>query len=125
MKRRFAMLSLVCLLAVGAGAKKEYPLSLQVESEANMESQHPSFRFGFHSWGGGSSGGGFFGHTVAKHIYAVGTDHNAYDFVPKDARDFIVPGIYPARFEKHDVVALVNGREIKLVIVEVKTVETK
>ena len=58
MKRRFAMLSLVCLLAVGAGAKKEYPLSLQVESEANMESQHPSFRFGFHSWGGGSSGGG-------------------------------------------------------------------
>lgn len=99
-----------------ATAKKEYPLTIKVDEERNIENQHGSFHFGF----AGSNGGGSYGHGVTKHVFAEGSDNNLYDLTPKDAKDFIVPGTYQARFDKREMIVLVNGREIKLFIVDVK-----
>jgi hypothetical protein len=118
--KKLTIAALVLLTCFATQAGKSYPITLRVDEEKNIEDAHGHFHFGWHSWTGGSSGGGAYGHGVTKHIFAEGSDHNAYDLVPKNRKDFIVPGTYSARFDKQNVIILVNGREIKTVIVEVK-----
>lgn len=115
MKRFLATFFLILAFAGTAVAKKTYSITLKVDEEKNIESQHSSFRFNRYR--------GVYGHSVTTHIFATGSDGNAYDLVPKNRKDFVVPGTYDARFDKRNVILLVNGREIKTIIVEVKAAQ--
>jgi hypothetical protein len=107
----------VLIFASGTTAKKSYSITLKVQEEKSIENQHGALYF--------NRLGGSYGHGVAVHIFAVGTDDNVYDLVPKDSKDFIVAGEYPARFDNRNLIVLVNRREIKLFIVDVKSLEAE
>jgi hypothetical protein len=123
---RTIALSVALFAAVSVVAKKEYPLTLTVEGGKNETAEHASASFRI---SGANSGGGW-GHKVTKHVYAIGSDGNLYDLVPKDQRDLILPGSYPARLEKRDIVLSVpkpksGTYEVKMIVVDVKPANSK
>jgi hypothetical protein len=120
MKLIVRIASCVLLFLFGSvvlAGNKTYTVTLKVQEEQNIQSQYASMHFG---WSGGN-GGGAYGHKVSKHVFAVGTDNNAYDLIPTHQKDLLLPGSYQARFDKHNVILLVNGHEVKMLIVDVKT----
>jgi hypothetical protein len=123
---RMIALSVALFAAVSVVAKKEYPITLTVEEGKNETAEHGSASFRF----SGANAGGGWGHRVTKHIYAIGSDGNVYDLVPKDQRDQILPGNYPARLEKRDIVLCVpkpksGTYEVKMIVVDVKRADSK
>ena len=66
------------------------------------------------SRGAGNSGGSrsWRGHSVSRHIIAVGSDGNVYDLTPKNQNDFLIPGEYPAYLTSKGMV--VGGLEVCL-----------
>jgi hypothetical protein len=112
----------ILLAASGVAAgHKDYPLALTVQEESNITSQHPTLHFGF----AGGNGGGFFGNGVTKHVFATGSDNNAYDLVPQNRKDVVLPGTYQARFDGRLIHILVDKHELKMSIIEVKPLSAK
>lgn len=84
------------LVAPLATAKDRYTLTISVLSTKSVESQYESGSSGARGVGNFSGARSSYGHSVSRHIVAVGSDGNLYDLAPQDPKDFLVPGEYPA-----------------------------
>jgi hypothetical protein len=106
------------LLSATVVAKDHYTITITVLSTKNITSEYENgssrngggaFQIG--SIGSGtSSGRSSYGHAVSRHVLAVGSDGNSYDLSPQDARDFLIPGNYPAYFSSRGMV--VGGPQV-------------
>jgi hypothetical protein len=84
------------LLAPLATAKDRYTLTITVLSTKNIESQFETGSSAAHGVGSFSGARSSYGHSVSRHVVAVGSDGNRYDLAPENPKDFLVPGEYPA-----------------------------
>ena len=111
-------LVLFVLLAAGLAVAKDDGLTATVLSAENVQSKYASWSFD--RFGGGG------GHRVSKHVIVECSDGNTFDLVPKNQKDLILPGTYPARLEKRDLIIFlpkIKGKgynEVKLNVVSVQ-----
>jgi hypothetical protein len=99
LKRTIALKTLaiaLLLMAPPASAEDHYTLTITVTSTKNVESQYESGSSAARGVGNFSGARSSFGHSVTRHILAVGSDGNLYDLTPQDPKDFLIPGDYPA-----------------------------
>jgi hypothetical protein len=80
------------LLAQLAAAKDTYTMTITVVSTKNVTSEYETERAAANS----DNSRSWRGHTVNRHVVAVGSDGNVYDLTPQDPKDFLIPGKYPA-----------------------------
>ncbi len=105
-----ALTIVLLLLTPLARAKDHYTLTITVLSTKNVESQYENGSSGGRAVGNFSGAHSSYGHSVTRHVMAVGSDGNLYDLSPRDPRDFLVPGEYQAYLTTRGMV--VGGPEV-------------